>query len=165
VTKENFIKFIPITFLIGFFAIQISEVAAATSAAGKGYANATVVTSQININDTNQSSLYEVSTEVTSSKNNKLSITYSISSEPNSILNVNYRTGEGGDFVGSQQDLVIEPKNAVGDKIELTIKTGDGKVYFDQNGKGALNITPEIGISGNQLKGTYRATYEVVVNY
>ncbi len=165
--RENIKNLILLTFLVSFFIIQISDLKAASVSSGKGYANATVVTRQIKIDDANQSSSYEInSTEtVGRDKNSKLTITYSIVSEPNSILNVYYRTGDQGSFIGSQQDMVIEPRNSSGDKIKLILKTGDGKVYFDQNGKGVLNVAPEVGITGNQLQGTYRATYEVVVSY
>jgi YbbR domain-containing protein len=155
--KKSFFLVLSAFFMSCFLALP------ANASRTKGYAFATVLKANISISDVKQSEFYEIERKDVIGQN--LGISYTISSEPNTVLEVFFKVNNSPLFSGGDEILFIDLKNNEQEVVKLKLKTGDNKIYFDRNGKGVLNVNPEFGIitDVNGLQGTYKATYDIVI--
>ena len=103
--------------------------------------------------------------EKPSDKSNKFATTYAIVSKPNTSVNVIYGGAGGHEGKEDGEDVfIIELRNADGEVIKVKMKSSDS-IYFDKEGRGGLNIAPKMDFGNSKLKGTYKATYDVIISY
>ncbi len=154
-------------------AINFTQSTASDFSSTKGYANATVVKNRIVVSDNNKSSVKEIEkkdsiVEQKQEGANKMAVSYVMYFEPNTVVDASFKIGnsESEKTENGEENTVVELKNSDGEVMKIKLKKGDGKMTFDQNGKGNLNINPEIDFSsGKELQGSYKATFDVIISY
>jgi hypothetical protein len=149
-------------FFISLFTVCFCRVSA-NAAEVKAYSFATVVKANSVISKQVES--YNIEKKDNVGKVN-FGTSFTFNSEPNTVLEFSIKTNLSDlSDNGDDDSLFVELKNSQQEVIKLKLKTGSNKIYFDQKGEGNLNIDPELTIltGGNALKGTYKATYDVII--
>jgi len=166
-----------ISFLLSLFFCQ--AVAAEPIAKSVGIATARVVKQKTEIDGTSRDQMtFEIPLDnlgiVSGNDDNRVllngkdggRVSFSISSESNSIVNISLGLADGKSGSEKNKPLEIELKNDKGVKIKARVSLEGNSVVFDKNGQAKLQVKLELAPGSAKLDdGPYRAFYSINIEH
>ena len=123
----------------------------------------------IDITDDLVGGSFVISTKNTPKLVDKLEIIYKILSQPNSTVNIQYRTNSDINNSGinySNNNTFFYLKNNFGDIIKVELGTNqNNNIIFGKNSVSEFVINPQFLIDPKKSRGNFRADYYLVASY